>query len=497
VIHACRKLLGSLALAFLLAVGANAIWAVFWFWSRATIEELGRGDVIFEDITFAVDGTPLIRRYMSGSVSTDSYRTLDGRPFDRQRLSSGLREASLAGPPRQPFRGLSWEDRIVGYSDEAEAPTWWYFVHDGQAQGSGYFVGYHARSKALVGYLGRTGFQTERPAVADWFPVVARSGSLGAMLPDGYPARYGSPHYRGTAGAIYVASPDLIYEVDLAKRTLKVVGEVPGLLAIGKTNEALPIPPDEPETKTRPRIVTRFAPVSYLAARTQDALVMIDPETKAQTVYALPAELRSTKLGACDHLAPDTIVVHVQGRARGHVQPHRLLWLKTNGQVVREESVKLLSGAVSVDQAEEEGSEWVAAMAGIPMPLFSVLAVTTLMPLDLLETGETATYGEAFRRSLAEGWPACLVTGVLAAALAYLSLRRQRRYAQSHGVAWAVFVFLLGPAGFVGYLVHRAWPPCEPCPACRRSVPRDRESCVACGRDFPEPERRGTEVFAA
>jgi hypothetical protein len=462
---------------------------------------MGRGDLVYEDIGFALDGKPFIRRYTSGVVYTDSYRTLDGQTLDRQRLLGGLAEADLAGPPKRRFRGLSWEERLVGYCDDAEAPTWWYFVHDGRPQGAGYFVGYDARSRSLVGYLGRAGFQAERPPQADWFPVDARRGSLRAMLPGGYPARWGSPRNTAGAKAVHLASGDVIYEIDLATRTLKKVAEVPALLALGTTNEALALAPemfpDETERKTRRRIVTRFGAVPLLAARTQETLVIIDPETGTKTIYPLPTDVQATRFGACDDLAPDTVVVHVEGRGRGRVRPHRLLWLKTDGQVVREAAVELVSGAASVEAAEEEGSELVAATAGIPAPLFSALAITVFMPLDLLEAGEAVTYGAALRRSFAEGWLACLVTGVLAAALAYLSLRRQRRFAQPYGAVWAVFVFLLGPAGFLGYLGHRVWPPCEPCPACHQTVPRDRESCAACGRKFPEPERRGTEVFAA
>jgi hypothetical protein len=48
----------------------------------------------------------------------------------------------------------------------------------------------------------------------------------------------------------------------------------------------------------------------------------------------------------------------------------------------------------------------------------------------------------------------------------------------------------------LGYLFCRRWPPQEPCPACSHEAPRDRESCAACGADFPEPAPEGIEVFA-
>jgi hypothetical protein len=51
-------------------------------------------------------------------------------------------------------------------------------------------------------------------------------------------------------------------------------------------------------------------------------------------------------------------------------------------------------------------------------------------------------------------------------------------------------------AALVGYLFHRRWPVMDACPACGRPVPRDRDSCAACGAEFPPPALKGIEVFA-
>ena len=44
--------------------------------------------------------------------------------------------------------------------------------------------------------------------------------------------------------------------------------------------------------------------------------------------------------------------------------------------------------------------------------------------------------------------------------------------------------------GWIGYRFGRRWPVIEPCPACGRPVPRDREVCAACHREFPLPVSR-------
>ncbi len=88
------------------------------------------------------------------------------------------------------------------------------------------------------------------------------------------------------------------------------------------------------------------------------------------------------------------------------------------------------------------------------------------------------------------------VVCVLSAASATIAYRRQRRDGPQRAIPWALFVFLLGPAGLFGYLVHRHWPVVERCAACGAQEPRDRDACQACQADFPAPALVGGEVFA-
>jgi len=99
-------------------------------------------------------------------------------------------------------------------------------------------------------------------------------------------------------------------------------------------------------------------------------------------------------------------------------------------------------------------------------------------------------------RSWWQFWPATVVIFLLGVILAGLCYRRQQKYGLPWTGAWTVFVLLFGLPGYVGYLAHRSWPARLPCPHCGRPAPRDRPACMGCGRDFPEPALKGTEVFA-
>ena len=95
-------------------------------------------------------------------------------------------------------------------------------------------------------------------------------------------------------------------------------------------------------------------------------------------------------------------------------------------------------------------------------------------------------------------WPAWGSALALAIVLAALAWRRARAFGLPgrERAAWAGFVLALGLPAFVGFLLHRRWPPREPCPHCRKPAARDRETCQECGTPFPAPAPSGIEIFA-
>ncbi len=144
---------------------------------------------------------------------------------------------------------------------------------------------------------------------------------------------------------------------------------------------------------------------------------------------------------------------------------------------------------VELEDSRNDDQSWLAT-AVVPAPI--AMAFVVLLP-PMRHPEATAA---ALRWSLSAAWPALVAVSLLGAALAWLCYRRQKRFAQPWTRVWVVFVFLAGLPGLVGYLCHRRWPVLEACPACGRSVPRDRDACAACGAAFPPPPRTGIEVFA-
>jgi hypothetical protein len=127
-------------------------------------------------------------------------------------------------------------------------------------------------------------------------------------------------------------------------------------------------------------------------------------------------------------------------------------------------------------------------------PLMVTLALLVYVPSRM------SGYGSLGQRYYFLEHPAVLVSVcVLLAVSVILALRtyyRQRSISDRHAHAWAIFVFLWGVPGYIGYLAHRRWPVTERCSQCFLETPRDRDDCLHCHTPFPPPARVGTEIFA-
>jgi hypothetical protein len=84
----------------------------------------------------------------------------------------------------------------------------------------------------------------------------------------------------------------------------------------------------------------------------------------------------------------------------------------------------------------------------------------------------------------------------VSALVAIYFYRRHKLKAGRGALAWAIFIFIWGLPGIVGYLMHRNWPTTEVCQKCGKTSPRDRDACLHCTTAFPAPAMKGIEIFA-
>lgn len=487
-------------LAVSLAVGAGAVWAVVVIWCDTLISQLGTRDRVSESVVYRLDGTPLIhRREGDYPYYAEAYRTLDGKAIPSDETQRQTYARPLYGPPpeRMHVAQLPWQVRMLGYTDLRQPPTLWYFVHTGRQQGRGYFVGYDSETKACVGYIGQTGFRPDLPPADDCFPVDARrlghKNSYGAVSHYDYlggrePYWYSRPS-RPSPGEIpestvHLITDDRLVEVDLEQRTVREVIQSPGLVSVARGYRALAELPPEDAEKFPPRSMS-------LLIRTEDRVVVVDALTGQRREYLIPSPLQSRLFNFLELADGRALATAEDPAAQGHYRVS-LYWFDGSGKVLREEDLRLES------PRRERGPTTKALFMALelPAPVATIVESTVFEPRRLVSYGQASSYSEALAKVWSYSWLAVTLTCLLGIGGSWYCRRRQREHAAGWTAVWMAFVFVLGAPGLVGYLVHRAWAARPACPSCGKRPPRDREACSACGTDFPEPARNGTEVYA-
>jgi hypothetical protein len=202
----------------------------------------------------------------------------------------------------------------------------------------------------------------------------------------------------------------------------------------------------------------------------------------------LPREIQHANLTVYGTTTAESVLVATKNA--WWPSQREIYWINANDSVTRHERLDF-------DQPTIDNARQLWLMSGVvPSPVVAGLGVFVLLPADARSRDENLDYPAALAQSLAEGWPPLVTVCLFSTVLAVLVYRRHRRYSETGGLAWAVFIVVLGVPGLIGYWLHRRWPVSERCSKCGALVPRDRENCLRCAAGFPAPELTGLEVFA-
>jgi hypothetical protein len=480
---------GRLVLAVTLAVGFAVVWGLVGLWAVEVGNYVaGRGSA-YENVVFLTDGTPLVARH-AGRHGERLYRDLEGKsvPAPDTDANGWLNLSPLAAElPLRTKGDVSWDRRLRSFADGRVPAVFWYFVSDGRPDGTAYFVGYDSKSKACVGYLGTAGLRTEALPAEERIPFGGLASRRRSRVfctqrehsptahPEGNVGR--APHGSVSSWDVYVLGRDgKIYHADLQGRTLEVALDEPGVRSAALFAGV----PDR----------VRGTP-HRLAARTAEAVLVLDEHGRVLRRYPIPEELHGREF-SFGETSRGEAVLHWKAPPADVLATeieHRVYRVAPDGRC-RQAGTWLLRPWAGGSQS------WTAVVLPAPLVLSGYAA---FIRTDLaLEEGEATSYADALSWALQELWRALLIAGVLAAGLAVLCWRRQVRYAASgpERWAWPLFVLVLGLPGWFGSRFGRAWPMLEGCPACGGRVPRDREVCAHCAVEFPRPALKGTEVFA-
>ena len=420
-----------------------------------------------------------------------TYETLDGKPVDipKDSLSGTFYYRANINPPG-PWNPLSWSDLIVSFPDDSIRPnTIWYLVYDGQLDGRAYFVGYDIKSRRLVGYVGKNGFEREMPALDDHFSINGQQGLRGQFIGSEDARAYGYS-YRfnacfsgpGPCYVVYLLSGDQLLQINLRDRSVHALRELPGvqnIAGIHSMSQGLPKKSLQREAFGR----------AMFAAWSGSEILFLDSSGKEIRRWVIPESLRARHFIFYPLNKTTGVANFRQQLHRKPVEQYHFVWFDNQGKIQREESPELPS------YESWQRSPWFNALVA-PIPAlyttFGILGASN----EYLASGESTDWPSALAAALAKLWPPIVVLFLMSVVLAWFCYRRQKRYDQRWTWVWVIFIVLFGVPAMLGYLFHRRWPAIEPCPSCERDAPRDRPACCACGEKFPRPAMKGTEVYA-
>ncbi len=281
-----KPILRPLALAAVLATGFAFIYAIIVSWVYAAwIWPYGKSPV-WEYAEVQENGEPIVHRYDSGRGYR--YRTLDGAELAAQ--SDIAKGAVLVIPGERDL----WEfplgaaDRVAMFGKRNPPSGIWYFLHDGQRNGGGYFVGFDQQSKRQIGFIGRDGFCAERPRRDDWFAVDGLMFSRHRGIPGATTEMsdmWTVQNELFSPDAIYLISAGQLLRVDLRHRTVATLIESGDLIAL---DTAIPVG----QAKVAREPANGINRQVYLAVRTPDRVLILDNAGNQLGSFVIPADLR-------------------------------------------------------------------------------------------------------------------------------------------------------------------------------------------------------------
>ncbi len=463
-------LVAGLMTAVWMAIGATSLLSSMWDASESNNEQL----------VFTLEGEPLLSTRIAGDPVA-RFRTLDGQPVEKPEDVKISTANPQALPPAEanPRTFPGWSHRILGFLQPPPPATqYWYLLQGDDPTNLSYFIGYDPKTRRVVGYIGRQGYRATLPPAEERFTI------RGSMFAGVYAAAIGTfsqEPYRWEANRpyLFLVADGELFKIDLRDQAVAPVQTSSKVVSIGQYEQPTAVDDEDRDAVYQWRIVVRLP--HELQIRSTDG--------KLLRAIQLPDELEDQTISVRGTTTDEMMLL--SRPADEHYAPLDVYRAGSDGTAIQQ-------GKISGGQRPEPPGEienWAAvAVAPLPLPL-ALVSFTTIVTRA---TNNPA--GPGVREPLKDlvatfGLPYLALLAV-SSVFAVYAYRRQRVYDPTSATAWAVFVFLFGPPGIIGYLLHRRWPPRAACAHCGKWVPCDRMRCTVCREEFSAPALKGIEVFA-
>lgn len=543
-----------LVAAIIVAAGVGVVWGLGVGWMLALGEMFVRRQEIREELSIALDGTPVISvmSYNVVGVNALSRRTIDGKPWpgDYEYWLGGASLQRRELPPgviQFPIGWSGYGTRLGGLTDGKQPPTGWYIVSTDPLAERLYFAGFDPVSKLPVGFIGTEGFRLTVPPAEEQFagPVNESGEAANRVVGTQYVERYSPIRYHNLSNyehppqwLMFLTDGKQLWEINLRERSARVLREVPDTISVAMLStlesnvtgaESEPsdsaTPPgvtgtlrststtretpvrlvalqaDTFRVFTSPATVTLFSPADgvaeppkmrhVVAVRTPGSIVLDDVESDREWEFKLPERIRPDTSFNTYWLNPDTMLLTINAGYWKGGPVNELVWINAEGQVQREQHVEL-NGYVP----PPERTKFWAFSVFMPEPLGWLGISLAAVPFGRMQQHKADTYAAALSQTFELAWPMLIIVFAVSVAAAAIAVHWQRRYFRSHTGLWAAFVFLFGIPGLFAYWLEHRSVKLDDCQECGHVVPRDRDACASCSTPFPAPAHVETEIFA-
>jgi hypothetical protein len=146
-----------LLLGIVIALGLALAWGSALGFGMALVEQSRMRQGVVDHLYFTQTGEPVIYRQSLGEFGQTTLLDLQGGALVGVEYNELIlpRYSSLGSGPSR-WIGVPWRERIAADTDNRAPRAAWYLIHDGQANGRAYGVGYDLQSNRRVGYCNRS-----------------------------------------------------------------------------------------------------------------------------------------------------------------------------------------------------------------------------------------------------------------------------------------------------------------------------------------------------
>ena len=203
------------------------------------------------------------------------------------------------------------------------------------------------------------------------------------------------------------------------------------------------------ENNTDPQDRNRLK--QHVIVRTSERLIVMDSAGKQIASYAIPKDVQQATLNFYE-VDKEKARISERRPFPDFKYGEQLTWINMDGTILDRKDVELIgSGRHPMTQSDD----WTVALV-IPVPIVMGVVAVVAGPMSYIEILEQTKYADALGYSLINVWQPFVAVIILAAVLAWVCYRRQRRMDLPWTWIWVTFVVVFGVPGYLAYLFHRA-----------------------------------------